>query len=107
MPPAPAPSLAPVLWGDWPRCQLRRRWIRLLHTQTVELAFRSLQSEKVLSTNRDGVQTRAQRAHYRLNWQQRMARNARPSSAPVLTITIYGLPDAFAQYLRVSLITDA
>ncbi len=107
MPPAPAPSLAPVLWGDWPRCQLRRRWIRLLHTQTVELAFRSLQSEKVLSTNRDGVQTRAQWAHYRLNWQQRMARNARPSSAPVLTITIYGLPAAFAQYLGVSLITAA
>ncbi len=104
---APAPTIAPVLWGDWPRCQLRRRWLRLLRTQTVELTFRTPPSEENLSTNRDDVQTRAQRAHWRLNWQQRMARNARPSSAPVLTITIYGLPAAFAQYVGVSLVTAA
>ncbi len=104
---APAPALAPVLWGDWPRCQVRRRWIRLLRTQTIELTFRSLPSEEDLSSSHDDVQTRAQRAHYRLSWQQRMARNARPSSAPVLTVTIYGLPPAFAQYVGVSLVTAA
>jgi hypothetical protein len=106
-PPAPAPSLAPVLWGDWPRCQLRRRWIRLLHTQTVDLAFRSLRSEDPLPTSCDDVQTRAQRAHWRMTWQQRMTRNCRPSSAPLLTITIYGLPAAFAHYVGVSLVTAA
>ena len=83
-------SLAPVLWGDWPRGLFRRSFLGLLRTQTVELTFRSLPSEEDFSSNRDGVQTRAQRAHWRLSWQQRMARNAYPSSAPVLTITIYG-----------------
>ena len=107
MPPPPAPSLAPVLWGDWPRCQLRRRWIRLLHTQTVELAFRSLQSEEPLPTRCETVQTRAQRAHWRMTWQQGLARNCRPSSAPVLTITIYGLPPAFAHSVGISLLTAA
>lgn len=36
---SPPPPLAafPVLWGDWPRCQLRRHWLRLLRTQTVDL----------------------------------------------------------------------
>ena len=100
-------SFAPVLWGDWPRCLFRRRWLGLLRTQTVELTFRSLPSEEDFSSNRDGVQTRAQRAHWRLSWQQRMARNAYPSSAPVLTITIYGLPAAFARYVGVSLVTAA
>jgi hypothetical protein len=36
-----------------------------------------------------------------------MAANARPSSAPVLTITIYGLPAAFAQYVGIGLVTAA
>jgi len=100
-------SFAPVLWGDWPRCLFRRRWLGLLRTQTVELTFRSLPSEEDLSSIREDVQTRAQRAHWRLSWQQRMARNAYPSWAPVLTITIYGLPAAFARYVGVSLVTAA
>ena len=100
-------SLAPVLWGDWPRGLFRRSFLGLLRTQTVELTFRSLPSEEDFSSNREGVQTRAQRAHWRLSWQQRMARNAYPSSAPVLTITIYGLPAAFARYVGVSLVTAA
>jgi len=87
---AHAPPLASVLWGDWPRCLFRRRWLRLLRTQAVELTFGSVQSEGDLSAHHDDVQTRAQRAHWRLSWQQRMAAHARPSSAPVLTITIYG-----------------
>jgi hypothetical protein len=37
--PAPKPSeplpLCPVLWGDWPRCQTRRRWLKVVRTETV------------------------------------------------------------------------
>jgi hypothetical protein len=103
----PAPTLAPVLWGDWPRCQLRRNFIRLLRTQTVELTFRALPSEENQSSCHDDVQTRAQRAHWRLSWQQRLVRNARPPSVPVLTITIYGLPAAFAQHMGIGLVAVA
>ena len=53
------------------------------------------------------VQTRAQRAQYRLSWQQRMARNARLVTASSLEITIYGLPAALAQYVHCSLVTAA
>ena len=104
---APPPTLAPVLWGDWPRSPFRRSFLHLLRTQTVELTFRAPPLEEDLSTNRDDVQTRAGRAHWRMTWQQRMARNARPSSAPLLSITIYGLPAAFALYLGVSQVTAA
>jgi hypothetical protein len=97
----------PVLWGDWPRCQLRRQWMRLLRTQTVTLTFRLLPSEENMPLSPPDVQTRAQRAHWRLSWQQRLARNARPALAPLLTITIYGLPVSFAQYLGIGPMTAA
>ncbi len=106
---APPPQLAssPVLWGDWPRCHFRRRWIRLLRTQTVDLSFGSAKRAELLQAEHDDMQTRAQRAHWRLSWKQRMARNARPSLAPPLTITIYGLPASFAQYLGLGLMAAA
>jgi hypothetical protein len=108
-PPEPPPQLAPhpVLWGDWPRCQLRRQWFRVLRTQTVHLTFRSPQPEEDLPVSHEKVQTRAQRAHWRLSWQQRMARNARLAQASPLEITIYGLPAALAQYLHCGLVTAA
>jgi hypothetical protein len=106
----PQPALAPVLWGDWERCQIRRSFIRLLRTQTVDLTFGSVKLEeqeeqkRTLSTE---VQTRAQRAHYRLSWQQRMARNARLFSAFPLEVTIHGLPVAFAQSIGLDVATAA
>src|SRR3989440_9333816 len=90
----------PVLWGDWPRCHLRRRWMGLLRTQTVTLTFGSLQPEEHKPVSHDDLQTRAQRAHWRLSWDERMARNARLATASPLEITIYGLPVSLAQYLH-------
>ncbi|GCF12015.1 hypothetical protein KDI_55790 [Dictyobacter arantiisoli] len=101
-----AATLHPVLWGDWPRCQLRRSWIRLLRTQTVELTVRDLQEEDLCASH-NTVQTRAERAHWRLSWQQRLARNARSASAPPVEITIYGLPVALAAYVGVNQVTAA
>jgi hypothetical protein len=101
------PALAPVLWGDWPRSQLRRSFVRLLRTQTVELTVHTLHPEEGLRASGDTVHTRAERAHWRLSWQQRLACNARPASAPLLTVTIHGLPAAFARYIGVNLLAAA
>jgi hypothetical protein len=40
--------------------------------------------------------TRAERAHWRLSWLERLAHNARPSTAPPLTLTLHGLPTMLA-----------
>ena len=40
--------------------------------------------------------TRSERAHWRLSWEQRLSRNARPASSPPVTVTLHGLPAAFA-----------
>jgi hypothetical protein len=105
--PPPLPTLHPILWGDWPRCQLRRQWMRLLRTQTVTLTLGSAGLEENLVILSDHVQTRAQRAHWRLCWNERMGRNARRPQAAPLKVTIYGLPPSLAQYLHCSLVTAA
>jgi hypothetical protein len=43
--------------------------------------------------------SRAQRAHYRLNWQDRFARNARGPTASRATIKLFGVPESFATSL--------
>ncbi|GCF12006.1 hypothetical protein [Dictyobacter arantiisoli] len=40
--------------------------------------------------------TRAERAHWRFTWHQRLARNVRPSTASPVTLTLHGLPATFA-----------
>jgi hypothetical protein len=42
---------------------------------------------------------RAQRAHYRLDFQERLARNARVPTASQVTIQLFGVPQAFATWL--------
>ncbi len=43
--------------------------------------------------------SRAQRAHYRLSWNERQARNARSPAAALITITLFGIPEIFASWL--------
>jgi hypothetical protein len=89
------PASSSILWGDWSRRQTRREWITLLRTQTVKLTILSAAS-LAASTASDSF-TRQQRAHYRLSWAQRLARNATSSALPSVSITLFGIPDAFAK----------
>lgn len=49
-------------------------------------------------------QTRAQRAHWRLSWDERLARNTRGMSVPPLAITLHGLPATFSQFFGFALV---
>ncbi len=82
--------------GDGERCHLRRHWFSLLRTQTVLLTFGSVQHVAGEDVPLPDVLTRAQRAHWRLSWEQRLARNARLPTTPPLEVTIHGLPVSFA-----------
>jgi len=48
------------------------------------------------SVSCEAVLTRAEHAHWRLSWEQRLARNVRPPDAPRLVVTLHGLPATFA-----------
>src|SRR5712691_5775466 len=94
-------------WRDWPRCGIRRAWLKVIRSQTVcwessprpELSPGSIPSESVL--------TRAHRAHWRLSWEQRLSRNAHSSDAPKLSVTLHGLPAAFARSFGFDLLATA
>jgi len=92
--PSPLPATKPILWGDWSRCQTRRKLMRLLRTQTVTI---TIISDPVLGTEHRGPLTRQERKHARMTWQQRLARNADSSSEPHVKLHLFGIPAAFAQ----------
>lgn len=96
-PPRTLPSpTRPVFWRDWPRCRIRRNWLKVIRSETVEISPGTSLSSQLVSFTCEHVMTRVERAHWRLTWRQRLARNARPSTAKPVTLTIHGLPAAFA-----------
>ena len=106
-----APPRAPVLWKDWPRCAIRRRWLKVIRREMVSLT-ESIPTSTCSSTTTstvpcEAVLTRAERAHWRLSWQQRLVRNARPSDAPQLVVTLHGLPATFAATFGFDLLATA
>jgi hypothetical protein len=88
---------APLLWRDWSRRLHRRACKQLLRSQRLEVL-----ADQSLSATSDLVPaplSRAQRAHYRLDFQERLARNARVPTASWVTIKLFGVPEGFAAWL--------
>jgi hypothetical protein len=87
----------PLLWRDWNRRFYRRACIQLLRHQRIEVQVgpptcTSLAVKPMLLS-------RAQRAHSRLSWEERLARNARAPTAGRVTIRLFGVPEDFATSL--------
>ena len=87
----------PLLWRDWSRRFHRRACKQLLRSQRVEV--QSDQSRSATSDLVPAPLSRAQRAHYRLDVQERLARNARVPTASWVTIKLFGVPEGFAAWL--------
>ncbi len=85
---------APLLWRDWSRRYYRRACLQLLRHQCVEVEVGPPTS--VSLAVKPVPLSRAQRAHYRLSWAERLARNARPSTAGQVMIRLCGVPEGFA-----------
>ncbi len=90
----------PILWGDWERRSHRREVVKLLRSQRVDVRWAEMSPPAQLPPARP--LSRAERAHWRLSWAERLARNARERSAPCVDITLFGVPSAFAAFLGLS-----
>jgi len=95
--PSPPSAPCPVLWGDWQRRSHRRELVKLLRHQRVDIRL----AESSLSVQSPSLRplSRAERAHWRLSWKDRLARNACSKAAPDVSIMLFGIPDAFATSL--------
>jgi hypothetical protein len=88
---------AALLWRDWSRRRYRRACIQVVRSQRLDVEVHpSLAPPPNASPS---VLSRAQRAHYRLTFQERLARNGRPPTASQVMITLFGLPEDFAASL--------
>jgi hypothetical protein len=88
---------APLLWRDWSRREHRRACMQLTRQQRIEV---SLSPPAAASPpTADVILTRSQRAHTRLAWTERLARNARPDHGGQVTISLFGVPEGFATSL--------
>jgi hypothetical protein len=88
---------APLLWKDWSRRQHRRACMQFLRDQRLEVQLEPTRSASPHAS--PSPLSRAQRAHYRLSWQERLARNARPLTAGQVTIRLFGGTFGFATSL--------
>jgi hypothetical protein len=87
----------PLLWRDWSRRAHRRACMQLVRHQRLEMDL-SPPTAASLPTA-EVILSRAQRAHSRLSWEERLARNARPLTAGHVTIKLFGIPAPFAASL--------
>lgn len=87
----------PMLWKDWSRRFHRRACIQLLRHQYIKGEIEPPASAS--PAVQPGSLSRAERAHYRLSWAQRLTRNARLSTASRISIKLFGVPTAFAVFL--------
>ena len=88
---------APLLWRDWSRREHRRACMQLVRHQRIEVSMPPPTSASPRKA--EVILSRAQRAHSRLSWAERLARNARVPTASQMTIKLFGVPEGFATSL--------
>jgi hypothetical protein len=88
---------APLLWRDWSRREHRRACMQLVRHQRIEVRIEPGLS--AVPTLPPAPLSRTQRAHYRLTFQERLARNTRGSTAGQVIIRLCGVPADFATSL--------
>jgi hypothetical protein len=96
-----------VLWGDLPGRRIRRDFFQALRRQQVTLVppLPAVVPAPAMSGPRRW--TRAARAHRRLSWAARLARNALAADAARYTVTLCGIPPQLAAGLGLPTIEAA
>jgi hypothetical protein len=90
---------APLLWQDGSRREHRRACMHLVRHQRVEVRLPPIPPPAASPGNAGVIFSRAQRAHTRLWWETRLARNARRDTSGQVTIKLFGIPNDFARDL--------
>ncbi len=85
----------PLLWRDWSRRAHRHACRQLVRYQRVEVSLTPPVTASPRSA--DMILSRAQRAHSRLSWAARLARNVHSEASGQVTIKLFGIPEDCAE----------
>jgi hypothetical protein len=91
---APSGSRTAAASRDWSRRVHRRACLQLVCHQRIEVSLSPPAAASPPTV--DLILTRSQRAHTRLAWAERPARNARHDHGGRVTISLFGVPEGFA-----------
>ncbi len=53
------PPFAPVIWKDWPRCHIRREWLKVIRRETVIFTFGAMPAPSPVTPTAEEVLSRA------------------------------------------------
>lgn len=95
-------SARALQWCDPGGRRLRRELVTQRRRQQVSITNPGGEPAAPTSGTQARLWTRAERAHRRLSWASRLARNARAKDAPRYTVTVSGIAPALAAYLGLS-----
>lgn len=102
-PPLPTPfMMQALLWSDLAARSLRRSWVRHLRQQLVEMASLPAAQAPQPPEGSPTMRTRAQAAHRRRSWTERLGGNAFRPEQPRVRCSLFGLPAHVARYLGLS-----
>jgi hypothetical protein len=88
-----------VLWCDLPGYRIRHNYVAGLRRQHVTIVNLDPTRGGLERTAGPRLWTRAERAHRRLSWAARLARNRCPAGPPRYRVTVCGVVPALAAYL--------
>ncbi len=100
-PPAPSqpPEQRELLWGDVSGRRIRQDFTTRLRRQRVTITASSDEACSVPADGTPRIWTRAERAHRRLSWAERLARNQRAAEGRRYRFMLFGIAVALAAYL--------
>ncbi len=91
-----------VVWCDLPGYRIRHDYVTRLQRQRVRLVELRADDCAVAQPAAPRLWTRAERAHRRLSWAARLARNWCAADPPRYACTVFGVAPALATYLGLS-----
>jgi hypothetical protein len=98
-PPSQPAEQRELLWGDVSGCRIRQAFVTRLRRQRVSITASTEAPYSVPSDGTPRLWTRAERAHRRLSWAARLARNQHAAEAPRYAFVLFGIAVALAAYL--------
>src|ERR687894_516491 len=90
------PRMCEVRWCDVGGRRLRREWVTRLRRQGVTITPPVMSRAPMASVAEPRFWTRAERAHRRLKWAQRLVRNALPEGSLRYGVILCGIPARLA-----------
>jgi hypothetical protein len=88
-----------VVWCDLPGYRLRHAYVARLRRQRVTIVKLRPEQPEGVQPEAGQMWTRAERAHRRLSWAARLARNRCAAGPPRYRVTVFGVVPALAAYL--------